>query len=164
MPTPDFSFDNNSVDGSLTIITNSLTLTYAGNNLPFGSNSLSIIGNVNGFKFMYNSSSSVDVDNSLSRNLFGTIRTLDRINDPFSLNCTQETASNPSMHCTWAVFGRDGYALINDTNTSIIEDHWLSEQGNKDTQDWLIIIHLFVFYYLFLSFAGIFLDMGWISN
>ena len=47
-----------------------------------------------------------------------------------------------SLHCEWSLFGRDGYALINDTNSSMVENNWLSvDYANQNSQDWYFFGH-----------------------
>ena len=72
------SFTHSITNGNLTISTNDLTLSYKIGQ-PFNSNSLTITGKVDGFTFEYITTGDPSTDNSISRNLFGTIRSLDEI-------------------------------------------------------------------------------------
>ena len=47
-----------------------------------------------------------------------------------------------SLHCTWSLFGRDGYALLNDTNSSFMSNNWIDiNYANKNDQDWYFFGH-----------------------
>eukprot|EP01084_Bolivina_argentea_P280871 480426_1 len=140
LPKPQFTSANN--NNQVTITTPSLTLTYEDGN-AFGPNTLTITGNITydnvETTFIYNpSGKGASMDNSLSRNLFGTIRSLDEIHTPISLNCTENAnkmVHDESLHCTWSPFGRNGYALIDDSNISIVHNNWLPIQdGNNHNQ------------------------------
>ena len=147
LPKPQFTSSNSS--GKVTITTSALTLTYTGGQ-PFGPNTLTIVGDVTyagtETKFTYKPSGNPSMDNSNSRNLFGTIRSLDEIGSPISLNCTEnsnKTVHGEELHCTWSPFGRDGYALIDDTNITIIDNDWIpiTNWMNQDKQDWYFFGH-----------------------
>ena len=133
------SFTNKSSNGVLTIITSDLTLTYT-EGQDFTRSNLQIIGNVNGFKFTWiPSGSGPNTDNSISQNLFGTIRTLDGVSSPITLNCSQLLQQKKGyLHCTWSPFGRNGYALINDTETAMLDENWLSHTSNANKYDWYL--------------------------
>eukprot|EP01084_Bolivina_argentea_P023374 43599_1 len=135
-------FTNSSSNGILTIKTSDLTLTYT-EGQDFTPSSLQITGNVNGFKFTYKpSGSGPNMDNAISRNLLGTIRTLDGVGSPLTLNCSQLLQQKKGyLHCTWAVFGRNGYALINDTTTAMLDTNWLSHTNNQNIHDWYFFGH-----------------------
>lgn len=68
-----------------------------------------------------------------SGNLFGTIRTLDTLG-PTYLNCTE--FQDPDAHCEFGLVSRDGWAIINDTNSARLqgENDWWAEkqQGGLD--------------------------------
>eukprot|EP01084_Bolivina_argentea_P023375 43600_1 len=141
LPSPQFtsSTSNNTVK----ISTKYLTLTYNENG-PFSSKNLNIQGNINNIRFNYKPTGDPSLDNSISKNLLGTIKSLDEINGYVPLNCTQNeniTIHGESLHCVWAPFGENGYALINDTNTTMIDNNWLSLIPNKNLQDWYFFGH-----------------------
>eukprot|EP01084_Bolivina_argentea_P279646 478098_1 len=130
-------FTNTSNNGILTIKTSDLTLTYA-EGQKFNSTSLTIDGHINGFNFTYKpSDKGIDYDNSISQNLLGTVNALDTIHVAIPLNCTI-TGKN---YCSWAVIGRMGYALINDTKSAMLDGNWLSEKDNYNTYDWYFFGH-----------------------
>ena len=67
-----------------------------------------------------------------SGNLFGTIRTLDTLG-PTYLNCSE--ISDPDAHCEFGLVSRDGWAIINDTNTARLEgknDWWADSRGKSN--------------------------------
>ncbi|ETO02281.1 hypothetical protein RFI_35155, partial [Reticulomyxa filosa] len=180
LPTPKFT--QSISQNQLTLTTSALQVKYIIGE-PLGPQSLRISGyNVSGqsfqyvpsgdpFEFCYNFFDVSQYNLCLiffffffwSRNLFGTIRSLDEINNPIPLNCSEVldkffssrrkgnthsalegfTVHGESLHCTWAVFGRNGYALINDTNTTMIENNWIPTDNwwNNDMQDWYFFGH-----------------------
>ncbi|ETO25623.1 hypothetical protein RFI_11517 [Reticulomyxa filosa] len=141
LPTPKFT--QSISQNQLTLTTSALQVKYIIGE-PLGPQSLRISGyNVSGQSFQYVPSGDPF---DWSRNLFGTIRSLDEINNPIPLNCSELegfTVHGESLHCTWAVFGRNGYALINDTNTTMIENNWIPTDNwwNNDMQDWYFFGH-----------------------
>ena len=83
-------------------------------------------------------------DNSISGNLFGTIRSLDTISSPISLNCTENAdiiVHDESLHFTWSPFGCMGYTIINDTLSPLIENNWLLQRPNNNIFDWYFFGH-----------------------
>eukprot|EP01084_Bolivina_argentea_P283337 485212_1 len=131
---PHFTVTNGS---TLTISTNDLTLTYQGG--PFTASSLTITGKTDTIQFQYKPSGNVNIDNGWSRNLFGTILGLDDMNGDISLNCTinyhHSVDQYAHPHCQWAFFGMDGYAIINDTDTTMMDNNWFSGTQNNNQQD-----------------------------
>ena len=142
---PQFNYSQNS--SHITINTQYLQLIYMIDQ-PFNTNTLKINYIANDLKkFEYIPSENVTMDNSISSNLLGTIRSLDKITGEITLNCTQNAdikIHRESLHCVWAVIGRDGYALIDDTNTAMFDNqnkNWLSTNGNNNKQDYYFFGH-----------------------
>eukprot|EP01084_Bolivina_argentea_P023373 43597_1 len=131
---------NHTIDknGMLIIQTAALTLTYSGSG-TFGPNTLQITGysSFAGLNFSYTPSGiNISYDNSLSKNLYGTIRSLDNQGGAVSLNCidiVDKKVHNESFHCEYAPFGQNGYALLDDSNTSMIDNNtnWISLPPNS---------------------------------
>ena len=134
---PKFIVSNTSDDG-VTIVTNALTIAYTGKG-AFTASSLSIHGQIGDLSFTYAPSGNVDTDNAQSRNLFGTILGLDDMNGDISLNCSENYhhAVDEYAHpyCQWAMFGRDGYAVLDDTNATAMDGDWFSDTPNQNSQD-----------------------------
>lgn len=60
-------------------------------------------------------------------NLFGTFRTLDQINNP-TLNCSE----NRMDHCEFGVISKSGWALIDDSQTPLLDnDDWWTDENNQ---------------------------------
>ncbi len=138
---------NSTIDknGTLIIETPVLRLTYSGTG-KFGPN-LQVNGysSFAGLNFSYNPSGiNISYDNSISKNLFGTIRSLDGQGGAISLDCidiVNVKVHDESLHCEYAPFGRNGYALLDDSNTSMVDNttNWIAlppNSINKNIQDW----------------------------
>merc|ERR1711963_166454 len=121
LDTPKFTVSNST--NNMIITTEFLNISYRGGS--FSSSSLSISGNVDGISFNYIPSTSIDNDNSMSNNLFGTVLGLDTIEGDFSLNCTENYKRGVDgykhPHCQWAIFGINGFALIDDSETTMMD-------------------------------------------
>lgn len=119
-------FQQSSRAGVLTVATRFFTLSYALGALSFTSATL----NVTGANFSYHFG---DVDHG---NLFGTIRSLDQI-DTISLNCSliaHKTVHSESLHCRYGVASRGGFALIDDSENTMLDSRlqwWQSRNTNR---------------------------------
>lgn len=76
-----------------------------------------------------------DVD---SGNLFGTVRTLDDLQD-VSLNCSTLAGfkiHNESMHCEYGLISRMGWSVYNDSSSPVLDDDdWPVNELSKDSVD-----------------------------
>ena len=82
--------------------------------------------------------------NNNSRNLLGTIRSLDQ-EGVISLNCTEVAnvfVHDESLHCAWALMSRSGFAIVNDTyNWALTAGAAWWDSPNVDLHDWYLFAH-----------------------
>ena len=128
---------NVSINGNnIVIVTNKLRIDYLDNSEPFSATNIKINGT--GFygdvEYMYVPSGNVGKDNSKTNNLGGTFISLDNVTEFVSLNC----GNNTQLNCVYAPFSKDGYAIIDDTDSIMINSttNWISNRRNVDEQDW----------------------------
>ena len=79
----------------------------------------------------------------------GTVKSLDAFG-PEPLNCTtieahNQTVNHQSLHCSWALFSRSGWALFDDTTTPMLNSEgqgwWDLDKKNRNKNDWYLFAH-----------------------
>jgi alpha-glucosidase (family GH31 glycosyl hydrolase) len=71
------------------------------------------------------------------RNLLGTIRSLDML-ETMDLNCTRNAdiiIYGEPLHCVWSPYSQDGWHVVDDTSTTLLEGDWVTNATSSDKQD-----------------------------
>lgn len=124
---------------TLTIATSALKLTYQLGQ-PINSTSLSIVSTDSTSAFK-----SWAPGDRNDGNLLGTIKSLDEVG-PISLNCTKVAnvrVHDESLHCTWGLVSRDGWAVVDDTKSPAIDPTtgWWNVGNTTDAADMYFFGH-----------------------
>jgi len=140
LPVPRFATTH--IGDSLSIVTRYFSLNIS---ISQGLSSLSIAPNVTGPPTSQFSKWKYGQTNAGSRNLLGTIRSLDELG-PTTLNCTLNShiiVHAESLHCEWGLVSRDGWALLDDSGSPCLDgDDWWNGTS-VDNEDFYFFAHGF---------------------
>jgi len=81
--------------------------------------------------------------NANANNLLGTIKSLDEL-DVISLNCSMianVSIHDESLHCEWALFSTDGWAIIDDSTNYALDSTYWWDGVNTDSVDTYLFVH-----------------------
>jgi len=139
MPDPRWAGASSS-DTTVTIQTKSLQLSYQVGAKEFSPSTLKITSLDSSSAF-----TSWVPGQANPGNLLGTIKSLDDIG-PISLNCSQiknVRIHDESLHCTWGLVSRDGWAVYNDTASPVMDPTtgWWDVGNNTNLVDWYFFGH-----------------------
>eukprot|EP01012_Entosiphon_sulcatum_P010211 TRINITY_DN1591_c0_g1_i1.p1 TRINITY_DN1591_c0_g1~~TRINITY_DN1591_c0_g1_i1.p1 ORF type:complete len:919 (+),score=202.04 TRINITY_DN1591_c0_g1_i1:26-2758(+) len=127
-------------NGQLVITTSSVQLTYTeGQQFSQSSLKISSLQKPAAFEDWYPGKAN-------PRNLLGTIKSLDELG-PLTLNCTlnvNHTVHGETLHCAWGLISRDGWAVLRDDDTPVVDaTGWPDklDHASKDQDDWYFFGH-----------------------
>lgn len=130
LPVPKFT--QSTTNGILTIATNKISLQYT-IGTSFSTTTLLATGDFGKWHF----------GQASPGNLLGTIKSLDLLG-PTSLNCTLNkniTVHDEDLHCAFGLISRDGWSIIDDSKTYVLDaDNWWSIE-NPNTNDMYLFAH-----------------------
>eukprot|EP01063_Lacrimia_lanifica_P029738 TRINITY_DN4590_c0_g1_i3.p1 TRINITY_DN4590_c0_g1~~TRINITY_DN4590_c0_g1_i3.p1 ORF type:complete len:994 (+),score=371.47 TRINITY_DN4590_c0_g1_i3:66-3047(+) len=142
--TPVPKFTQTQANGTLTIATAALKLTYTpgtGNFATAQKLSVEPLGASTFTPWTYGQTSLSDAGN-----LRGTIRTLDTTGN-ITLACSEYETKHPDRHCESGLVSRTGWALVDETGVPCLEDDdwWTDDNGklfqNADEEDLYLFAH-----------------------
>lgn len=104
------------------ITTSSLKIEIINDNSPFGPANLKVFYNINGKEYTFNGRPNNNVNN-----LGGSISTLDRVNSFVQLDD--------------GLLTKDGYYIIVDTGSDLINNGWFQKRPENHIQDWYCFVY-----------------------
>eukprot|EP01130_Rhizamoeba_saxonica_P000608 TRINITY_DN1056_c0_g1_i3.p1 TRINITY_DN1056_c0_g1~~TRINITY_DN1056_c0_g1_i3.p1 ORF type:complete len:918 (+),score=174.74 TRINITY_DN1056_c0_g1_i3:238-2991(+) len=133
-------YETKTQDGYLYISTQYLQLKYKLSSGAFTAQNLEIklLHKVNGQQVTWTPGMQND------GNLLGTIRSLDEIGGPITLNCTLNSnviVHDESLHCAWGLISKFGWVVVDDTKNTIWENDWPIQSTSQDINDWYFLGH-----------------------